>query len=364
LPGRKIERVNALKLENMQLSISDRIAIVTLKTKDRPMNVLTPDVIKELSHVMDIVEKEANCLIIFAEGKHFSPGADVLAMSKMNADEGEAFSRLGQGLTTKIEELTAPVIIAVHGYAMGGAVEISVACDIRIAAESAVFGQPEINIGVLPGWGGSQRLPRVVGLSKAKELIYTGRKIDAEEALNIGLVDLVVPDEMLRPAAIGIAENIVEKPRVAIATAKCAINSLFNLPMSEGMKVERRLWRELFNTPDRTEGMTAFIEKRKPKFTDRIDEYESIRAYIKEVLTDYEKVKHGENGDNPGKRNNNPGNKGAEMGKPFDQTYMSAMQNYMNYMTMLQEFSKDMAMRNFELATSLFFPMKEMNGPS
>jgi enoyl-CoA hydratase len=353
-----------MKLENMQLMISDRIAIVTLKTKDRPMNVLTVDVLKELSHVLDIVEKEANCLVIFGEGKHFSPGADVQAMSKMNADEGEAFSRLGQDLTKKIEELTAPVIIAIHGYAMGGAVEISVACDIRIAAESAVFGQPEINIGVLPGWGGSQRLPRVIGLSKAKELIYTGRKIDAEEALNIGLVDLIVPDEMLRPAAIGIAENIVEKPRVAIATAKCAINSLFDLPMSEGMKVERRLWRELFNTPDRTEGMTAFLEKRKPKFSDRIDEFESIRGFIKEVLTDYEKVKHGENGDNPGKRNNNPGNKGAGIGNPFDQTYLPAAQGFMNYVMMLQQFGQDMAMRNFELATNMFFPPRDAVKPS
>jgi enoyl-CoA hydratase len=343
-----------MKLENMQLSISNRIATVTIKTKDRPMNVLTVDLLRELSAVLDIVEKEANCLVIFGEGKHFSPGADIQAMVRMDADQGEEFSRLGQDLTKKIEELTAPVIIAIQGYAMGGAVEIALACDIRIAAESAVFGQPEINIGVLPGWGGSQRLPRVVGLSKAKELIYTGRKIDAKEALSIGLVDLVVPDDMLRPAAMGIAENIIEKPRVALATAKCAINALFDLPMSEGMKVERRLWRELFNTSDKKEGMTAFLEKRKPVFSDRMDEFEDIRRYIKQVSADYRKVHQLEN--------RNEISSGVKI--PFNEMYLVTAKNIMNYLLMLHKVSQDIARRNFEIATSMFFPQRGPEKPA
>lgn len=330
-----------VKLENVSLVVKDWIATLTFRTKGRPMNVITPQVIRDMSRALTTVEERGGVkvLLIFADGEHFTPGADISAMVRMGPEKAREFSRLGQDLTNQIEDLTVPVIISMHGYCLGGGLEIALACDIRIASENAVFSQPEMNIGVLPGWGGSQRLPRLVGLSKAKELIYTGRKIDATEALDIGLVDLVVPEKMLRPAASGIAENIVEKPRVALATAKCAINSLFDLPMSRGMEVERRLWSEIFATADKEEGMKAFLEKRRPIFTDRLDEFASIKSYIKAVCSEEDAEKRTI----------------YDIASAFERGYRSALQNYMEYVLNLQSLGREMAFRNVEFARHLLF---------
>jgi enoyl-CoA hydratase len=324
--------VKSLDLPNITVEHEHHIATATIHTTKK-LNVITPEALRDYKRAVDHVEalRDAKVLILSAAGPHFTAGANIEEMVRMGSGEARRFSELGQSVFAAIEDLPVPVIVAIQGYCMGGGMEMIQACDIRVAAENSVFGQPEINIGVLPGWGGSQRLPRLIGLSKAKELIYTGRKVDAKEAEGIGLVDLVVPEKMLLPAVRGIAENIAEKPKVALATAKCAINALAELPQTEGLRVEQRLWADLFRTRDKEEGMRAFLEKRKPKFEDSLDEFSAIKAYIKSVSQG-----SGQNRETI-----------FDVAHSVRERYRNAFEDWARAMTGVQETVADSAMKSF-----------------
>jgi len=322
----------SLELPNITVEHEGGIATATIHTTKK-LNVITSEALRDYRRAVDHVEglRDVRVLVLTAAGPHFTAGANIEEMIQMASAEARRFSELGQSVFAAIEDLPVPVIVAIQGYCMGGGMEMIQACDIRIAAENAVFGQPEINIGVLPGWGGSQRLPRLIGLSKAKELIYTGRKVDAKEAERIGLVDLVVPENMLLPAIRGIAENIAEKPKVALATAKCAINALAELPQTEGLRVEQRLWADLFRTRDKEEGMRAFLEKRKPKFEDSLDEFSAIKAYIRSVSQ----------GASPGRETV------FDVAHSTRERYRNAFEDWARAMSGVQENVADTAMKRF-----------------
>ncbi len=240
-------------------------------TINRPeaLNALNRSVLAEIDAALDSVPEGAGALIVTGTGKVFVAGADIAEMVGMTRAQAEEFSRLGQGVFSKLANMEMPVIVAVNGYALGGGCELALACDIRIASEKAKFGQPEVGLGIIPGFGGTQRLARAVGEAKAKELIFTGAIVDANEALRIGLVNRVAPPEKLMEEARALAKTIMEKGPTAVRQAKKAISEGADLPLDEGMKVEARLFGECFETQDQKEGMRAFVEKRKPGFKGR-----------------------------------------------------------------------------------------------
>jgi len=194
-------------------------------------------------------------------------GADITEMQKMSAIEGRNWGKLGQAVFDQVEKLPQPVIAAVNGFALGGGCELSMACDIRIAADNALFGQPESGLGITPGFGGTQHLPRLVGKGIAKELIFTASNIDAQEAYRIGLVNKVVPAAELMAAAQKMAKKIMSKGNTAVQLCKAAINEGLNVDLESGVAYEAEVFGLCFATDDQTEGMTAFVEKRKPAFT-------------------------------------------------------------------------------------------------
>jgi len=205
--------------------------------------------------------------VVTGAGKAFAAGADIAAMSHMGAGEAEAFSRLGHRVFAALEALPAPSIAAVNGYALGGGCELAMMCDFILAGDGAKFGQPEINLGVIPGSGGTQRLTRFVGKSKAMEMVLTARMMDAEEAERSGLVSRIIPSDDLVDEALKVATRIAELSRPSVMMAKEAVNKSYESMMREGVMFERRLFHSLFATDDQSEGMAAFAEKRKPKFT-------------------------------------------------------------------------------------------------
>ena len=206
-------------------------------------------------------------IILTGVGDHsFAAGADIAAMREMNPNQALAFAKLGQAVCRTLESAHQPVIAAVNGYALGGGCEIALACDIRICSENAIFGQPEVTLGIPPGWGGTQRLARLVGPGIAKEMIYTGRRLTAQQALAIGLVNEVYPLEQLMDSARELAARIAANAPVAICVSKVAINRAFEEPLTAGLAEEARLFADAFNTADRREGMNAFLERRKPRF--------------------------------------------------------------------------------------------------
>lgn len=254
----------------MQYVLIEKDELVTVITINRPkqLNALNPEVLKELNDAIETAEndKETRVVIITGAGeKAFIAGADIGAMKDMTAVEGQAFGKLGQKLFSKIERLRKPVIAAINGFALGGGCELALACDIRLCSENAKFGQPEVNLGIIPGFGGTQRLPKVVGKSKAMKLILTGDVIDAQEAYNLGLADQVVAVEQLMPTAIALAKKIASKPPIAIELAKAAINYCTGYA-DEGCDYEAALLGVCFSTSDQKEGMEAFIQKRKASF--------------------------------------------------------------------------------------------------
>jgi enoyl-CoA hydratase len=210
------------------------------------------------------------CVIVSGAGdKAFVAGADIGAMTDLGPREARAFAELGHELGDAIEALPVPVIAAVGGFALGAGCELALACDFIYASTAARFGQPEVNLGVIPGFGGTQRLSRRVGLGRARELVYTGAIISAEEALRIGLVNAVVAPADLMPRVRAVAETIARKGPLAIADAKRAMRRGADLPLAEAHELERHLFAGLFATADQKEGMKAFIEKRPPKFEGR-----------------------------------------------------------------------------------------------
>jgi len=232
------------------------------------LNALNKDTIIELTKAVEELEKDKNIkvAIITGEGKAFIAGADIKQMKDMNPSEAKKFAEIGHNLLMNIEKSRLPFIAAINGYALGGGCEVMMACDICIAAASAKIGQPEINLGIHPGFGGTQRLPRLVGRMKAKELLLTGDNIDANEAHRIGLVNMVVPDDKIMEEAEKIANKIASKSTVQTAFIKSLVNKGMEVDLKKACELEISYFSKSFQTEDKKEGMTAFLEKRKPSF--------------------------------------------------------------------------------------------------
>lgn len=240
-------------------------------TINRPknLNALNSQVLTDLDGILDDIEKdeEVQVLIVTGSGeKAFVAGADIKEMKDKNALEGRDFSVFGNNVFSKLENLRQPTIAAVNGFALGGGCELAMACDIRIGAENAKFGQPEVGLGIIPGFGGTQRLSRIVGISKAKELIYTARIVKAEEALNINLLNKLTESSSLLSDAKEMARSILKQAPLAIEASKKAINRGYEMDISHALEMEAELFGGLFSTTDQKEGMTAFTEKTKASF--------------------------------------------------------------------------------------------------
>lgn len=240
--------------------------------RPQALNALNRKVISDLVAVLEEIEKGVMPKVLILTGtgeKAFVAGTDIIEMEHLSGFEARAFANSARLAVDKVANLDRPVIAAINGFALGGGCELAMACDIRIASEKARIGQPETGLGIIPGSGGTQRLPRLVGLSKAKQLVFTGEVIDAKTALDIGLVDKVVPPEQLMEEARKMAISIAAKPRVALALAKSAINRGIDMSLQEGLSYEIECFAQCFSTKDQKEGMKAFSEKRKPNYTDQ-----------------------------------------------------------------------------------------------
>ena len=240
--------------------------IITI-SREKALNALNSQVLDELNATLDAVNlNEVRCLILTGAGqKSFVAGADIAEMSTLTKAEGEAFGKKGNDVFRKIETFPIPVIAAVNGFALGGGCEISMSCDIRICSENAVFGQPEVGLGITPGFGGTQRLARLVGAGMAKQLIYTARNIKADEAYRIGLVNAVYPLEELLPAAKKMASIIAANAPIAVRNCKKAINDGLQVDMDQAIVVEEKAFGSCFETEDQKAGMGNFLEKDKSK---------------------------------------------------------------------------------------------------
>ncbi len=255
--------------KNIIVEIEDDIALIRLNRPDA-LNALNSELLEELGSALK--EADANdkvrAIVITGNEKAFAAGADIKEMSEQSFVD-VAFSNLFAEASDTILSIRTPIIAAVSGYALGGGCELAMMCDFIIAADNAKFGQPEINLGVMPGMGGSQRLARFVGKSKAMDMNLTGRFMDAAEAERSGLVSRVVPAKRLLEEAMGAAQKIAEKSRLTTYFVKEAVNRSYETTLSEGLLFERRLFHSLFATEDQKEGMRAFLEKREPQFRDR-----------------------------------------------------------------------------------------------
>ena len=240
--------------------------IITIN-REKALNALNSQVLDELSTTLDAVNlDEVRCLILTGAGtKSFVAGADIGEMSTLTKAEGEAFGKKGNDVFRKIETFPIPVIAAVNGFALGGGCEISMSCDIRICSDNAVFGQPEAGLGITPGFGGTQRLARLVGAGMAKQMIYTARNIKADEAYRIGLVNAVYTQEELLPAAEKMAAGIAKNAPIAVRNCKKAINEGLDLDMDAAVALEEKLFGDCFESEDQKYGMAFFLDKNKEK---------------------------------------------------------------------------------------------------
>jgi len=254
--------------ETILYEVRDAVAVVVIN-RPKVMNALNPQVIEELAQAFAAIaaDDQVKAVVLTGAGdKAFVAGADIAAMAEMTALEGRKFARRGQEVLFMIEKLDKPVIAAVGGFALGGGTEISMACDFVYASSKAKFGQPEINLGIIPGFGGTQRLARLVGRNRAKELCLTGEIIGAEEAREMGLVNRVFEPDELMPAVMKTAQAIASKGRVALRAIKTLINDGYDLPLERAVPMEAECFATCFASPDQKEGMTAFLEKRKAVF--------------------------------------------------------------------------------------------------
>lgn len=244
--------------------VDGQVGIITIN-RPKALNALNSEVLKDLDATIDAVDLDAiRCLIITGAGeKSFVAGADIGEMSTLTKAEGEAFGKAGNDVFRKIETLPIPVIAAINGFALGGGCEISMSCDIRLCSENAVFGQPEAGLGITPGFGGTQRMPRLLGRSKAMELILTTNQIKAAEAKEIGLVSKVVPQEELMDTAMALAKDICKNAQVAVRQCKACINHGLQTDILTGVSYEAEAFGLCFATEDQKDAMKAFVEKRK-----------------------------------------------------------------------------------------------------
>jgi enoyl-CoA hydratase len=254
--------------DNLLVERKDAVVTVTVN-RPKALNALNPATLWELQRCCDELrqDKAARCVVVTGAGtRAFVAGADIAAMEQMSAIDGRSFALFGHGVMRQLELLPIPVIAAVNGFALGGGLELALACDIILAATTAKFGQPEINLGIIPGFGGTQRLPRRIGVEAARLLIYTGELIGAEEALRLGLVARVVPPAELLAAAEQLAVTLAAKAPVALQQAKSAINTGSDIDLDDACRYEAEAFAVAFGTDDRVEGMRAFLEKRPPAF--------------------------------------------------------------------------------------------------
>lgn len=242
------------------------VGVITI-SREKAMNALNSAVLEELDKTLDAVDLETvRALILTGAGqKAFVAGADIGEMSTLSKAEGEAFGKKGNDVFRKLETFPIPVIAAVNGFALGGGCEIAMSCDIRICSDNAVFGQPEAGLGITPGFGGTQRLARLVGPGMAKQLIYTARNIKAEEAYRIGLVNAVYPQVELLPAAEKMANTIAQNAPIAVRNCKKAINDGLQTDMDQALVIEEKLFGDCFETEDQKYGMAFFLDKNKEK---------------------------------------------------------------------------------------------------
>ena len=255
----------------VELTKQGNIGIITMN-RPEALNALSSAVFADLSKALDQVERdeEVYVVIITGAGRAFVAGADIGEMAHMNVEEGLSFSELGNSLLMRVDMFPKPTIAAVNGFALGGGCELSLACDIRIASEKAKFGQPEVGLGIIPGFGGTQRMARIIGTGPAMELIFTADTIDAKQAEKIGMVNHVVPAEELMDAAIAMAEKIASKAQVAIRTSKMALRRGIDCDINTAVTYEALAFATCFGTEDQKDAMKAFVEKRKlEKFKNR-----------------------------------------------------------------------------------------------
>lgn len=257
-------------MKYVKLSIQEPVAVVTI---DRPdcLNALNSQVFREISATLQEVEANDQVRVVILTGagdKAFAAGADIAQMVHQNGKEGKELALLTHQAGDLLENMRQVTIAAVNGYALGGGCELALACDIRMAAENAHFGLPEVGLGILPGGGGTQRLSRIIGVGRAKELIFTCDQVDAQEAYRMGLANHVVPQAELMDTCMAMAKKIASKASFAVTMAKQAINVSMSADMKSGFSKEQDLLGLLFATQDKQEGMTAFLERRKPNFSE------------------------------------------------------------------------------------------------
>ncbi len=257
-----------MNFQTLLFSTTNKIATVTINRPDK-LNALNAQTKSELKEVFFYIKNATDIDVVILTGageKAFVAGTDIGELTSLNGNSGKEFSAHGQEIFDMIQHLGKPVIAAINGYALGGGCELALACHIRIASENAKFGQPEVNLAILPGYGGTQRLPRIIGVGKAMEMILTGNPIDANEALRIGLVTKVVPLSELLKTADEFAQTIASKGQLAIRMSLKAINMTLETPLSEGLKLEASLFGVCCDSSDMKEGTKAFMEKRKANF--------------------------------------------------------------------------------------------------
>ena len=256
-------------MEYQFLKIEHNEGITILKiSAPKSLNALNSTILKELDDFVDQLDAQTRVLIITGDGeKSFVAGADISEMAHLNEPQGQEFGRLGAQVFRRIELLPIPVIAAVNGFALGGGCELAMACDIRIASSKAKFGQPEVGLGIIPGFSGTYRLPKLIGQGYAKEMIYTGKVIRADEALRIGLVNAVYEPEELMGKAMEMAAMMLKNASIAIRLAKQSINEGYDLDADDAIALENKLFGQCFATKDQKEGMDAFLNKRAAAFT-------------------------------------------------------------------------------------------------
>ncbi|HXV50700.1 MAG TPA: enoyl-CoA hydratase-related protein [Nitrosopumilaceae archaeon] len=252
-----------MSLQYLRVEKDDQIALITINRPEK-LNAMNLQVMDEFISVLDDLEKDQSKVIIItgAGQKAFSAGADIEYMSKIGSTEAEKYALRGHEVLNKIEKIEKPVIAAINGYALGGGCELGLACDIRFASTNAQLGQPEVTIGICPGWGGTQRLLRIIGPSKAKDLIFTGRKIGAQEALDMGLINKIIPIENLLAESKAYAKIISKNSSFAVGVSKMLVNKGMDANLDTGLKLEIYSWSLCFSSKDREERMRTFLEKK------------------------------------------------------------------------------------------------------
>ncbi len=258
-------------MEFLNLELKDNgVGLLTI-ARPEALNALNEPLLLELDELLTQIanDQKIKVLVITGSGRAFIAGADIAAMHQMASEQAKEFALLGQRIFSKLAALPQPSIAAINGFALGGGLELALACDLRLASDKAKLGQPEIGLGIIPGFGATQRLPRLIGSARAKEMLFTGTTIGANEALALGLVSRVLPPEALLDAAFALANDIAKHSAIIMRHLKTAVDAGADLPLAEGLTVEAEHFAACFATHDQKEGMGAFLEKRQAQFLGR-----------------------------------------------------------------------------------------------